>query len=122
MAKQKKNQTEQQGIGIPALALYDLVKEKNGNVHPDYCFYHREWEEQRGSKTVPMKEEAVCDKINLDTLCCTSYLDPVKIIRPDNFLRGCGLSPYERNKKSDEVVLKINPIKLSKRLRREGKM
>ncbi len=120
MATEKKNQTEQLGIGIPALALYDLVKEKNGNVHPDYCFYHREWEEQRGSKTVPMKEEAVCNKINLDTLCCNSYPDPTKMIRPDNFLLGCAMSPTER--KSKETVLKINPIKLSKRLRREGKM
>lgn len=120
--KKTQEKTNDGNGSVAALTLYDLVKEKNGNVHPDYCFYHREWEETRSGNTHPMKEEAVCDKIDLDTLCCTSYPDPIKIIRPDNFLLGCAMSPAEKNKKKAETVLKINPIKLSKRLRREGRL
>ena len=49
MAKKRKKKTETESRnGVKALPLYDLVKEKNGNVHPDYCFYHKEWEETFG--------------------------------------------------------------------------
>ncbi len=124
MAKgKKKKQKKEVEIGnsvVDVRTLYDLVKEKNGNVHPDYCFFYKEWEEERGfgNKIVPMKDEGLCNKVNLDTLCCNSYLDPVKMIRPDNPKLGCAMSPTEG--KSKETVLKINPIKLSKRLRKQG--
>jgi hypothetical protein len=122
MAKKRKKKSEDISStnGVKALPLYDLVKEKNGNVHPDYCFYHREWEEERGSKKYPMMEEGVCNKINLKTLCCDSYPDPVKVIRPDNPNLGCAMSPAERNKKKVETVIKINPIKAAKRARKQG--
>ena len=118
--KQKKNNESKSGNGISVdvRTLYDLVKEKDGNVHPDYCFFYKEWEEEKGNKKIPMKEEGVCNKINLDTLCCISYPNPVKIIRPDNPHLGCAMSPTEG--KSKEILLKINPIKLSKRNRRLG--
>lgn len=117
--KKKKKKVESQNNGVDVRTLYNLVKEKKGNVHPDYCFFYREWEEERGSKTYPMKEEGMCNKINLDTLCCISYPDPVRMIRPDNPKLGCAQSPVERNKKK-EIVVKINPIKAAKRARRDG--
>ena len=123
MAKKKKRQentTLNTGIGIPASELYNLVKEKDGNVHPDYCFFYREWEETFGSKTKQLQDEGVCNKIDPNTLCCISYPNPTTMIRPDNPLRGCPMSPVERNKKA-ETVIRINPLKASKRARRMGK-
>ena len=118
MAKKRKKEKVESQNGVKALPLYDLVKEKNGNVHPDYCFYHKEWEETFGSKTKKFQEEGVCNKIDLNTLCCISYPDPNKMIRPDNPMLGCPLSPVEKNKKKGETIVKINPLKASKRARR----
>jgi hypothetical protein len=124
MAKKKKKRQDDnvQQVQVNALPLYDLVKEKNGNVHPDYCFYHREWDEEVGvaKKIVRKIESGVCRKINLDTLCCNSYPNPVTMIRPDNPLLGCPFSPVELNKTKGETILKINPIKAAKRARRLG--
>jgi len=118
--KKKKEDNVQQQVQVNALPLYDLVIEKNGNVHPDYCFYHREWDEEVGinKKIVHKVEAGVCRKINLETMCCGSYPNPTTVIKPYNPLLGCPFSPVELNKAKGETVLKINPLKASKRARR----
>ena len=123
MAKKKKKEDQVQQTQVNALPLYDLVKEKNGNVHPDYCFYHREWDEEQGiaKKIVHMVDSGVCRKINLETMCCGSYPNPTTMIKPYNPLLGCPFSPVELNKAKGETVLKINPLKASKRARRGNK-
>jgi hypothetical protein len=120
MAKKRKKEKVESQNGVKALPLYDLVKEKNGNVHPDYCFYHIEWDEEVGmnKKIVHKVESGVCKKINLDTLCCIPYPNPTTVIKPHNPLLGCPFSPVELNKNKVETVIKINPIKASKRARR----
>lgn len=120
MAKKKKKENEGQQMQVDVLPLYDAVKEKNGNVHPDYCFYHKEWDEEQGysRKIVRMIDSGICRKIDLNTMCCISYPNPTAVIKPYNPLAGCSFSPVELKKNQGETILKINPLKASKRARR----
>ena len=124
MARKKKREDHvQQQVQVNALPLYDLLQEKSGNVHPDYCFFHREWDEEVGlnKKIVHKVEAGVCRKINLETMCCGSYPNPTAVIKPNNPLLGCSFSPVEINKSKVETIIKLNPLKASKRARRMAK-
>lgn len=118
MAKKKKKKQTLVDTGVPAQLLYDLVEKHSGNVHPDYCFYHKEYEKKVAGKTVPVIEEAVCRKIDQKTFNCIAYTNPTAVIKPDNPILGCAFSPCEI--KTEETVLKINPIKAAKRARKLG--
>jgi hypothetical protein len=130
MAK-KKDKTE--GTGIPKSPLapaqvHKAVEEGRSDVIPFYCFHYGDPDSK------PPVESRVCHKIDVNTLCCTTYTgehtNPKKKCRFQGFtedgqpqvILGCPFSPYEYFERMREAWatkgFKINPLKAAKRARR----